>query len=62
MQRSVLYLAGSVFLLVAVAHVVRLLLNIEVLIQGWVFPLWLSGVGAIITVTLGWLCIRAARK
>jgi len=62
MQRFVLYLAGSVFLLVAVAHIVRLLLGVQILIQGWVVPLWISAIAAAITVVLGWLCLRVAGR
>ena len=60
MQRLMLYLSGSVFGLVACIHVVRLLLHLEIVIQGWVVPLWTSAVAAIAAVVLAWLCLRAA--
>jgi len=52
MQKSMLYLAGIIFVLVATAHIVRLLLEVEILINGWVLPLWFSMLGAVVPVIL----------
>ncbi len=62
MQKAVLYLVSVVFVLVAAAHVVRLLLGVEIVIQGWVMPLWFSGIGVLIPLLLAWLCLRAAKR
>jgi len=62
MQRTMLYIAGTIFLLVATAHVVRLLLEVEIVMSGWVLPLWVSVVGAVVPVILAWFCFRAARR
>jgi len=62
MQRLLLSLVGSVFLLVAIAHLVRLMLNLQILIQGWVVPLWMSALAAVVTVIHGLLCLRAAGR
>jgi len=62
MQKSMLYLAGIIFVLVATAHIVRLLLEVEILVNGWVLPLWVSVVGSVVPVLLAWLCFRAARR
>lgn len=62
MQRLMLYLSGSVFLLVAVAHVTRLVMGLQIVIQGWVLPLWFSIPAAVAGVVLGWLCFRAAGR
>jgi len=62
MKRTMLYIAGTIFLLVATAHVVRLLLEVEIVMSGWVLPLWVSVVGAVIPVILAWFCFRAARR
>jgi len=62
MQRVMLYLAGTIFSLVAIAHIVRLLLEVGILINGWVLPLWVSVVGAVVPVILAWFCFRAARR
>ncbi len=62
MQRAVLYLVGVVFLLVSAAHVVRLILQVEILINGWILPLWASLPGALVALLLAWLCLREARR
>jgi len=62
MQRAVLYLVGLVFLLVSAAHVVRLILQVEIVINGWVLPLWTSVLAAFVTLLLAWLSLREARR
>ena len=62
MQRFMLYLSGSVFLLVAVAHTVRMAMGLQVVIQEWIVPLWLSGPAAVGAVVLCWLCFKAAGR
>jgi len=62
MQKTMLYIAGVIFILVATAHVVRLLLEVEILINGWVLPLWFSMLGAVVPVILAWLCFRATKR
>jgi len=62
MQQVMLYIAGMVFVLVAIAHIMRLLLEVEIVMSGWVLPLWVSVAGAVVPVILAWLCFRAARR
>jgi len=62
MQRAMLYIAGAIFVCVAVAHIVRLLLEVEILINGWILPMWVSVGGAVVPVLLAWLCFRAAGR
>jgi len=62
MQKTMLYIAGVIFILVATAHVVRLLLEVEILINGWVLPLWFCMLGAVVPVILAWLCFRAIKR
>lgn len=40
-------LAGTVFLIVAVAHALRLVLKWEVIVAGWQVPMWISAVAII---------------
>ncbi len=37
------YFCGSIFGIVAIAHLIRILLNLQVVIGGWNIPIWLSG-------------------
>jgi hypothetical protein len=41
---------ACIFLMViSILHILRIVLNVEVLINGWDVPLWINGVAAIIT-------------
>jgi hypothetical protein len=51
-----LRVAGTLFILVSVAHLVRLLEQIPIMIGGRNLPLWMSGLGLVVSVLLGlWL-------
>jgi len=51
-----LRVAGAIFLLVSLAHLVRLFAGVSVVIGGWTLPLVTSLGGAVITSVLGlWL-------
>lgn len=45
-------IAGAVFLLVAIAHLLRLIFSMDVIIGGWAVPLWFSVFGFILTLLL----------
>jgi len=50
------YTAGSIFGIVAVAHLVRAFLLAPVFIGTWFVPLWISWIGGIVLAMLsGWL-------
>ena len=51
-------LAMLLLALVAVAHVLRLVLGVEVVVDGWVAPMWVSIVGALIPAGLAFLIYR----
>jgi hypothetical protein len=42
-----LRVAGSIFGIVAILHLLRLLLNVSIIISGWLLPTWINGVGFI---------------
>ncbi len=55
-------MACVVFALVAVAHFVRLVANIGVVIGGSILPMWLSGVALLVTAVLAvWMWWLASR-
>jgi hypothetical protein len=47
MKDTALKVAGMIFFVVAVIHLLRLILNWEVIIAGYVVPIWFSIVGFI---------------
>ena len=48
--------------IIAVVHILRLVFHTEVIIGGWVLPMWVSGVGAVAATVLSVLVIREARS
>jgi hypothetical protein len=48
--------------LIAFAHILRLVFHTEVLVGGWVVPMWVSAVGAIAAGSLSVLVFREARS
>jgi hypothetical protein len=47
--------------LVAALHLARIVFRTEVLIGGWVVPMWISGVGCVVAATLSFLVLLEAR-
>ena len=54
-------LAIAIFTIVAIAHLLRILLGWEVIIQGTVVPMWASYLGLIIAGGLAFLLWRESR-
>ncbi len=41
---------ASIFLMViSILHILRIVLNVEIVINGWYVPLWINGAAAVIT-------------
>ena len=47
-QRTFNTAAGTVFLLVAILHTLRLLFGWQAIIGGWTIPLWVSWAGVVV--------------
>ncbi len=47
-------IAAVIFLIVAIAHVLRLAFKWEVIVAGWQVPMWLSAVAAVIAAYLAY--------
>ncbi len=52
MKDTTLKVAGIIFLAVAIIHLLRLILKLEVIIAGHVIPMWFSIMWVIITLAL----------
>jgi len=48
MRKPVVFLAAIIFALVALAHLLRLIFDVSVLIGTWSVPMWLSLVGFVV--------------
>ena len=51
-------LAGAIFLIVAVAHALRLVFKWEVIVAGWLVPMWVSAVALVIATYLAYVGLR----
>ena len=60
-KNLMLRVAGTVFLLVAVMHFVRLLLKVEVIVGRFTVPLFYSGIGLTIALLLSYLSFKSAK-
>lgn len=60
-----LRVAGTLFGIIAVLHVGRVLTGFDAVVAGWQVPLWVNGLGAALTgalcVWLWWLSCRSDR-
>jgi len=59
-SRTYLTVAGIVFGIVALAHLLRLFTGAEVNIAGWIVPLWLSWIGTVLAAYLSYMSFRLA--
>ena len=54
--------AGLIFLLVAVMHVLRLALKWEVVLNGWSVPMWVSAIAIVITAYLAFEGLKFGKR
>ena len=47
-QKTFVLLAGAIFEIVALAHLVRILMGWSIVIDNWTVPMWLSWVALVI--------------
>jgi hypothetical protein len=52
--------ASTIFLIVAVAHALRLVFKWQVIVAGWQVPMWLSAVAFVIAVYLAYEGLQRA--
>lgn len=55
-QKTFNTVAGSIFAVVAILHLLRLLLHWEAVVGGWAAPAWVSGVAIVLA---GYLALSA---
>jgi hypothetical protein len=58
-HRAFSLVAGLVFLIVAMAHLCRVLLGWTVLVNGWTVPIWVSVVAVVVA---GFLAFEAIKR
>lgn len=55
-------LAGTTFLVVAVAHALRLIFKWQVIVAGWHVPIWASAVAVVIAAYLAYEGLRKTKS
>jgi len=61
-QKIFSLVAGLIFLLIAVMHVLRLAFTWEVVLNGWSVPMWVSVVAIVIAAYLAFEGLKPARR
>lgn len=61
-QKIFSLVAGSIFLLVALVHVLRLAFGWTAVIAGWAVPMWVSWIALLIAGFLGFEGVRNSRR
>jgi hypothetical protein len=59
-ERTLLQLAGVIFLVVALGHLARLMFNANLILGGFEIPMWLSWAGVIVTAYLSYASFHFA--
>jgi hypothetical protein len=55
------WIAATIFALMAVAHIIRLFTNFQIIVGSHSIPMWVSYVAIVITALLSWMLCREAR-
>ena len=61
-ERTYLLVAGSVFGIVAAAHLARVFVGADISLAGWAVPLWLSWIGTAFAAYLSYASLRLALR
>ena len=61
-QRTFSLVAGLLFLLIVVMHVLRLAFKWEAVLNGWPVPMWVSAVALVIAAYLAFEGLKLSRR
>lgn len=61
-ERTLLSITGVVFLVVALAHLLRLMFGLQVILGGFEIPMWLSWAGVLVAAYLSYASFHFARR
>ena len=60
-NKAFFLIAGTVFGIVAIAHLLRIFTTLPVTIGGWTVPMWVSWVGVLVAGAMSFFGLRFAR-
>ena len=61
-QKTFSVVAGAIFALVALLHLVRIYMGWPVVIGSWTVPMWVSWIGLVVAGALSYLGLRFAAR
>ena len=61
-RKQYLTVAGAIFVIVALAHLVRALMDWPIVIAGWIVPMWLSWLAFAVAAALGYFGLTLAKR
>ena len=61
-QKTFSFIAGLIFLLVAVMHALRLALRWEAVVNGWSVPMWVSALALLIAAYLAFEALKPSMR
>lgn len=61
-KNMALLIAGIVFSIVSLLHLLRLLFAVEIIMGGYMIPMWVSWLGLVVTFILALIMFAARRK
>lgn len=61
-EKTFLMISAAIFGVVAVVHLVRILMDWSVVVDGWTIPMWVSWVGLIVSGGLSYYGATLARQ
>ena len=61
-QRSFSLVAGTIFTIIALIHLLRIIYGWDPVVQGWTVPKWMSWVALVVSGYLGYEGLRLAIK
>jgi len=60
-NKAFFLIAGTVFGIVAIAHLLRIFMTLPVTIGGWTVPMWVSWAGVLVAGAMSYFGLRFAR-
>ena len=61
-RKQILTVTSAIFVVVALAHLVRAVMDWPIVIAGWIVPIWLSWLAFVIAGALGYFGLSLAKK
>jgi hypothetical protein len=61
-QKTFITIAGTIFALIAVLHLLRIYMGWTIVINNWEVPIWFSWIGAVVAGVLSYFGLRTVAR